>query len=374
MKKFDYIIVGAGLSGLVAAEQLVRKGKKKCLVVEKRNHIAGNCYDCHDENGVLIHKYGPHYFRTNSQKIVGYLSEFTEWIPTEYRVLSKIGSDYYNFPINLNTFEQIIGRPSSEEEMIATLDDWKVPIASPQNSEEVIISQVGWKLYEMFFKGYTIKQWKKEPKDLDASVCGRMPIRTNRDDRYLKEDIQVMPKKGYTKLCENIIQSCGDKLEVRLECDFHKNRESFGNAFIIYTGMIDRFYDFSYGRLPYRSLRFETEHVSGVQYVQPQMQINYPSSDVAHTRTVEIKHATQQDIDGSTIIREFPDDYTGSNEAYYPIPNKESKEIYERYSTLADKEANTMFIGRLGTYRYYNMDQCIAMALSKVSHLINNEV
>ena len=196
--KFDYLIVGAGFAGLTAAERLCSQYGKTCLVVEKRAHIGGNAYDHYDDSGVLIHTYGPHYFRTNSPRIKDYLSEFTEWHPVDYKILSRSEGRYWNFPINLNTFEQLVGHPATSEEMEAWLEENRVPIENPANSEEVIISQVGWDLYEKFFKGYTLKQWKRHPKDLDASVCGRIPIRTNRDDRYLREEFQALPKAGYT--------------------------------------------------------------------------------------------------------------------------------------------------------------------------------
>jgi len=215
MLKFDNLIVGAGFSGLTFAERMATQRGETSLLVEKRNHIGGNAYDKYDDHGVLIHTYGPHYFRTNSPKIKDYLSQFTEWHPVDYWILSCSEGRYWNFPINLNTFEQIVGRSSTTEEMEAWLEAKRVPIENPSNSEEVIISQVGWELYEKFFKGYTIKQWKRHPKELDASVCGRIPIRTNRDDRYLREEFQALPKAGYTRMFERMFAACGDKVKIR---------------------------------------------------------------------------------------------------------------------------------------------------------------
>lgn len=358
------------------AERLATQAGKSSLVVEKRDHVGGNSYDYYDEAGVLIHKYGPHYFRTNSPKIKDYLSQFTEWQPVDYKILSYTEGRYWNFPINLNTFEQLIGRESTSEEFAEYLEKKRVPIENPKNSEEVIISQVGWELYEKFFLGYTLKQWKKHPKELDASVCGRIPIRTNRDDRYLKESFQALPKKGYHFLFNNLIQAAEGKSTIRLGVDYRDVVKSVEFGKMIYTGPIDEFFDCRFGRLPYRSLRFEHESfdegaltervsVSGkAGHWQPAMQVNYPN-DHDFTRIVELKHATQQSIETSTIVREFPDDYVpGEKEPYYPIPNDETAALYKKYKALADETPDVHFVGRLATYRYYNMDQVVGMALS----------
>jgi UDP-galactopyranose mutase len=215
---YDFLIAGAGFSGAVIAERLARVAGKRCLVIDRRNHIAGNAFDCHDAAGVLIHPYGPHYFRTNSDRVREYLSQFTEWKPVTYRILSYTDGRLWNFPINLNTFEQFIGRPSTTEEMERALAQWRVPIDQPKNSEQVIISQVGHELYEKFFKNYTRKQWHRDPSELDASVCGRIPIRTNRDDRYLTERFQALPKHGYTALIQQILDH--KKIEIQLGTGF----------------------------------------------------------------------------------------------------------------------------------------------------------
>ena len=254
------------------------------------------------------------------------------------------------------------------------LEEKKTKIDNPQNSEEVIVSQVGWELYEKFFKGYTLKQWKRHPKDLDASVCGRIPIRTNRDDRYLREEFQAIPKAGYTRLFENMLDACGDKVKLLLKSDYRDVLKSVSYDHLVYTGPIDEFYDYRFGELPYRSLRFENESfypeqlierlkISGKKgYWQPTMQVNYPNEE-EFTRIVEIKHATGQLCENTTIVREFPDDYGPGKEAYYPIPAVDSASLYTSYKELADKEENVSFIGRLATYKYYNMDQVVGMAL-----------
>ena len=339
--------------------------EKACLVVERRKHIGGNAYDHYDDAGVLLHDYGPHYFRTNSQRIVDYLSQFTEWHSVDYKILSWTDGRYWQFPINLNTFEQIIGRSSTSEEMQAQLDEWRVQIERPKNSEEQIVSQVGWKLYEMFFKNYTRKQWQRDAKDLDPSVCGRIPIRTNRDDRYLSERFQALPLAGYTAMFEKMLAH--PKIEVMLNTDYREVRSQVQFAHLIYTGPIDEYYDHCFGHLPYRSLRFEPETVAR-EYFQPAMQVNYPN-DHDFTRIVEIKYATGQKLPATTIVREYPQDYGPGREPYYPVPAPDARSLYSKYAERAAVEKDVSFVGRLATYRYYNMDQVIGMALAEFERL-----
>jgi UDP-galactopyranose mutase len=363
--KFDFLIVGAGFAGTVLAERLAGQLGKSCLVVERRKHIGGNAYDHYDDAGVLLHDYGPHYFRTNSQRIIDYLSQFTEWHSVDYKILSWTDGQYWQFPINLNTFEQIIGRPSTSEEMRAQLDEWRVPIQNPKNSEEVIVSQVGWKLYEMFFKNYTRKQWHRDARDLDPSVCGRIPIRTNRDDRYLSERFQALPRAGYAAMFEKMLAH--PKVKVSLNTDFREARAQIQFDHLIYTGPIDEYYDHCFGHLPYRSLRFEPEIIAK-EYFQPAMQVNYPN-DRDFTRIVEIKHATGQELPSTTIVREYPQDFGPGREPYYPIPAPDARSLYAKYAERAAAEKDVTFVGRLATYRYYNMDQVIAMALAEFDRL-----
>jgi len=390
MLKYDCLIVGAGFSGLTFAERATTELGWTCLIVERRDHIGGNAYDQYNDHGVLTHTYGPHYFRTNSPKIREYLSRFTEWHELEYKIKSFSEGRYWNFPINLNTFEQLVGHSATTEEMVAWLEANRVPIDEPANSEEVIISQVGWDLYNKFFKGYTLKQWKRHPKELDASVCGRIPIRTNRDDRYLREEFQALPKAGYTRMFERMVKACGNRLKILLNTDYREILPHIGFRQLVYTGPIDEFYDYQFGKLPYRSLRFEAQSFSSEElksrelisgrsgYWQPAMQVNYPN-DHDFTRIVEIKHATGQQCLNSTIVREFPDDFGPDKEPYYPIPAEDSAKIYKQYKILADSRTipatfpshlktlspELSFVGRLATYRYYNMDQVVGMALSE---------
>lgn len=375
----DYLIVGAGFSGLVLAERLSSQLGKRCIVVERRSHIGGNAHDEYDAAGVLVHRYGPHYFRTNAPRIVEYLSQFTEWHPVAYEIRSFADGRYWHFPINLNTYEQLVGRPSTSEEFESYLEQTRVPIGHPRDSEEVIVSQVGWPLYEKFFKGYTLKQWGRPPKELDASVCGRIPIRTNRDDRYLTEKFQALPAAGYHKLFDRMV-AASPGIQILLDTDYRDVVGRIEHRHLIFTGAIDEFFDYRLGRLPYRSLRFEFESFDAGQLVprlpiagkpgfwQPVMQVNYPN-DHAFTRIVEVKHATGQQCANTTIVREYPLAYTGDAERYYPVPAPDSAELYAKYSELAATTPNVSFVGRLATYRYYNMDQVVAMALAEFERL-----
>lgn len=376
----DFLIIGAGFAGLVAAERLASAGWK-CTVVDRRHHLAGNAYDTTDAAGVLVHQYGPHYFRTNSPKVREYLSRFTAWHHVDYTIKSFTDGKFWSFPINLNTYEELIGSKATPEAFESWLAANRHPIATPQNSEEVILSQVGTDLYERFFKGYTLKHWKRHPRELDPSVCGRIPIRTNRDDRYLTESFQALPARGYTAMFENLLAATPN-ITLRLGTDFHEAKASIKHRHLIFTGPIDEYFDRRFGPLPYRSLRFEPESFTAEQlrqretishkpgFWQPAMQVNYPDASVPHTRIVEIKHATGQKIDATTIVREYPKDWTPDDEPYYPVPAPDAREIYQKYATLAESESHTTFIGRLATYRYYNMDQVTAMALTATEKLL----
>ena len=376
----DFLIIGAGFSGLVLAERLASAGWK-CVVVDRRDHLGGNAYDRTDAAGVLIHPYGPHYFRTNAPRIVEYLSRFTAWHEVAYRIKSHTRGRYWSFPINLNTFEEYLGRPSTSAEFAAWLESTRVPIPHPQNSEEVILSQVGRELYEWFFEGYTLKQWKRHPRDLDASVCGRIPIRTDRNDRYLSESFQALPAHGYTALFENLLAATPG-IQLHLGMDWLEAKARWNHQHLVFCGAIDEYFGRCFGPLPYRSLRFEPESFTADQlrprqaiagqpgFWQPAMQVNYPDTDIPYTRIIELKHATGQQVAATTIIREYPKDWTPDEEPYYPIPAPDARAAYQRYATLAAAQPHTSFIGRLATYQYYNMDQVTAMALSEADRLL----
>ncbi|MCX6875099.1 MAG: UDP-galactopyranose mutase [Verrucomicrobia bacterium] len=376
----DFLIIGAGFAGLVVAERLAAAGWK-CVVVDRRLHIGGNAYDATDAAGVLVHRYGPHYFRTNSAQVVEYLSRFTGWHAVAYTIKSFVGGRYWSFPINLNTFEEYLGRPSSSEEFAGWLAQARVPIQDPANSEEVIISQVGRELYELFFENYTLKQWRRHPRELDASVCGRIPVRVNRDNRYLTETFQALPERGFTVMFERMLAAARG-LELHLGMGFQEACQRWRCGHLVFTGALDEYFDYRYGPLPYRSLRFEAESFAGGQlagreamagkpgFWQPAVQVNYPELEVPYTRIVEIKHATGQELDATTIIREYPKDWQRGEEPYYPVPAPDAHAAYQRYLKLAAAEPNVSFIGRLATYRYYNMDQVIAMALAEARKLV----
>ena len=377
----DFLIIGAGFSGLVIAERLSAAGWK-CAVVDRRKHLGGNAYDGIDQAGVLVHHYGPHYFRSNSPRIVAYLSAFTDWHAVSYTIKSHVRGRYWSFPINLNTFEEYLGRPAGSEEFRGWLKQNRIPIQNPKNSEQVIVSQIGRELYELFYEGYTLKQWQRHPCELDASVCGRIPVRTNRDDRYLAESFQALPKHGYTALFETMLNA-SPGVEPHLGVESTEARARWKHKHLIFTGAVDEFYGRRFGDLPYRSLRFEPESFSARElrarepisgkrgFWQPAMQVNYPGPEVPFTRIVEIKHATGQQVGATTIVREFPKDWKLGDEPFYPIPAPEARTSYLRYSALAATEPAASFIGRLATYQYLNMDQVTGMAIAEADKLIS---
>jgi len=367
---FDVLIVGAGLAGLVLAERLCTQLGWRCVVVDRRGHVGGNCYDEADENGVLTHRYGPHYFRTNSPAVLRYLSRFTEWTEAHYVVKSFTDGRFWSFPINLSTFEELLGRRSTPEEFRSWLDSRRLHIPFPKNSAEVVLAQVGRELYRKFFEGYTRKQWRKDPRELHPSVCGRLPVRITRDQRYGDEQFQVLPKDGYTAMFQRLIACCGDRLTVLLGTDYREIAHAIRVAHLVYTGPIDEYFAHCYGPLEYRSLRFERRsfHAEELEregksgFWQPYLQVNYPNSE-EFTRIVEIKHATGQQTPHTAIVREYPADYGEGQEPYYPVPTATNGELYHRYAALAARQENVTFIGRLARYRYYNMDQVVALAL-----------
>lgn len=354
--KYDFLIVGAGFAGSVLARRLAEEQNKKVLVVDKRDHIGGNAYDYYDESGVLVHKYGPHYFRTNDKEVWNFLSRFTEWHYYQYIIKVYADGQLFDIPINLNTINRFYGTRFSSSEAKDFLERVRVKIDNPQNSEEQVISKVGVDIYEKFFKNYTIKQWNLDPKDLDASVTARIPIRFNTDPRYFESFYQAMPKFGYHKLFENLLKH--ENIQVELNIDFFKNKHTIECESLIYTGCVDEFFDFKFGPLPYRSLRFEFETFDK-EYYQGYSQINYPN-EYDFTRIVEIKHATGQVSPNTTIVREYP---MAEGEPYYPVPKKDNELLYQQYKVEADKLKNVYFVGRLAEYKYLNMDQAVRSAL-----------
>ncbi|MEM4181811.1 MAG: UDP-galactopyranose mutase [Candidatus Pacearchaeota archaeon] len=365
MEKYDFLIVGAGPSGCVMAERLASI-RKKILMIDKRDHIGGNCYDYYDDFGVLVHKYGPHYFRAKDKVVIDYLSNFTEWIEQRYKVAVCIKGKVYSFPINKKTIEQFFNvKLKDEEEVKRFLEERRQKeIIEPKNAEEQVLSLVGKEIYEGFFKGYTKKQWGIEPKFLDKEVTARIPIRYNENDDYIIEGFQAMPKEGYTKMFEKMISNKNIKLI--LSKTYENNLSKIAKK-IIWTGPIDEYFNYKFGNLPYRSLKFIFASFRK-EYVQEIGQINYPEEDIPYTRIVEIKHVTKQSCPNTTISIEFPEE---RGEPYYPMPTKEAKDLYKKYEELAKKEKNVYFLGRLAKYKYLNMDQCIEEALNLFEEIKN---
>jgi UDP-galactopyranose mutase len=365
---YDFLIVGAGFSGSVLAERIASQLNLKVLVVDKRDHIGGNAYDHYNEHGILMHKYGPHWFHTNDKGVFDYLSRFTEWHIHYHRVKSYVDGALVPIPINRDTLKMLYGKDmQSPEEVQEFYDKVKVPIQNPANSEEMITSQVGVDLFNKFFKGYTVKQWAIEPKDLAASVTGRIPVRTNRDDRYFTDTYQGVPKHGYTELFKKMLSH--PNISVMLQTDYRDAMQEVKFKKMIYTGPIDTFFDHKFGKLPYRSLRFEHETLNQEKY-QDYQQINYPN-EYDFTRIVEWKHATGQRSHLTTISREYSLAATDGMEKYYPIPRDVNHQLYNKYKEEAEKLKNVIFCGRLADYKYYNMDQIVARALSIFNKKIN---
>ena len=354
---FDYLIVGAGFAGSVAAERLASVHGKKVLLIDRRPHVGGNAYDAEDEHGVMIHKYGPHIFHTNADVVVKYLSRFTSWRPYEHRVLSSVDGRLLPVPINLDTINGYYGTSYTEAEAVAFLERLAVPVEKVRTSEDVIISKVGTELYEKFFRNYTRKQWGLDPSELDASVIARVPVRTNTDDRYFTDTFQAMPAEGYTKLFERMLDH--PNICIRLNTSFQEVRDAVQYREIIFTGPIDEYFEYCHGRLEYRSLEFRYE-THTARRVQPAAVINHPNEQ-AYTRVTEFKYLTGQEHEKSTLVYEYP---TSTGAPYYPVPRAANHERYLQYRTLAESVPGVYFSGRLGTYRYYNMDQVVAQSLT----------
>jgi UDP-galactopyranose mutase len=357
MATCDFLIVGAGYAGAVCAERLASAGHR-VLIVERRPHIGGNAFDTVDAQGILIHPYGPHIFHTNSKRVFAYLSQFTDWRFYEHRVLAQVGTKLYPLPINRLTLNALYGLNLDEVGAAAHFERVRIPKIAIKTSEDVVLNSVGKDLCEKFFRGYTRKQWGLDLSELSAGVAARIPARTNDDDRYFSDTYQFIPAQGYTKMFERMLDH--SKIDIRLETDFFAVRSSLSAKQIIFTGPIDAYFDYCYGRLPYRSLRFEHEHLPNLPRYQPAGTVNYPNEH-AFTRITEFKYLTGQTHTGTSIVREYPE---SEGDPYYPIPRPNNEALYKRYATLAAAEPNVHFAGRLAEYRYYNMDQVVAAALA----------
>ena len=359
---FDYLVVGAGFAGCVLAERLAQGSGKRVLICDVRPHIGGNAHDHYDEAGVLVHRYGPHIFHTSSKEVFDYLSRFTEWRPYQHRVRACVDGQLLPIPINLDTINGLYGLHLTSLEVDAFFASRAEHVEHPRTSEEVIVSKVGRELYEKFFKHYTRKQWGLDPSELDAAVTARVPVRTNRDDRYFNDTYQAMPLHGYTRMFERMLAHPG--IKVLLNADYREVRDLIPHREVIYTGPVDTYFDHRFGKLPYRSLEFMFETKDRAVY-QAAPVINYPNEN-AYTRVTEFKYLTGQEHAKTTIVYEYP---KGEGDPYYPIPRPENAALYRKYEELARATSGVHFAGRLGTYRYYNMDQVVAQALTLYTKL-----
>lgn len=359
---FDYLVVGAGFAGSVLAERLATELDARVLIVDKRPHIGGNAYDCYDHAGVLIHPYGPHIFHTNSADIFDYLSRFTEWRPYQHRVLASVDGQQLPIPINLDTVNRLYGLNLTSFEMKEWLQTVVEPCGQVRTSEDVVVSTLGRDLYNKFFRGYTRKQWGLDPSELDASVTARVPLRTNRDDRYFADTFQAMPKQGYTRMFQNMLSH--PNIKVMLNTDYREVADLLPWKHMVYTGPVDAFFEHRHGKLPYRSLRFEHVTVQQPQF-QPVGTVNFPN-DYGYTRVSEFKHITGQQHHCTSLVYEYP---CAEGDPYYPVPREENAALYRKYQEEAEALDNVTFVGRLATYRYYNMDQVVGQSLAAFKRL-----
>jgi UDP-galactopyranose mutase len=356
---YDYLVVGAGFAGAVMAERLAADAGKRVLVIDRRRHIAGNAFDHEDAAGILIHRYGPHIFHTNSQTVVDYLSRFTAWRPYEHRVLADIDGLRVPMPINRTTLNHLYGAGlESDADAQAFLTARAEPVDPIVTSADVVISSVGRQLYETFFQGYTRKQWGMDPSELDKTVTARVPTRTNTDDRYFTDSFQAMPAQGYTAMFKAMLDH--PNISIELGVDFADVRTRVAYDRLVFTGPIDEYFDHCHGRLPYRSLSFHHETLD-VEQFQPVAVVNFPDEAVPYTRITEYKHLTGQSAPQTSISYEVPQ---AEGDPYYPIPRPENQALFKRYEALALATPEVLFVGRLATYRYYNMDQVVGQALA----------
>lgn len=361
---FDWLIVGAGFAGSVLAERLATERGDRVLVIDRRDHIGGNAYDHLDEAGVMIHRYGPHIFHTNSEAVFAHLSRFTAWRPYEHRVLAQVISPTTGqpvqvpMPINLDTINKLYGLDLTEAEVEGWMADRAETVDQVRTSEDVVVGKVGRELYELFFRGYTRKQWALDPSELDKSVTARVPTRTNRDDRYFTDRFQAMPRDGYTAMFARMLDQPG--ITVRTGMDFAEARKRFSFRRVIWTGPVDEYFGNRYGKLPYRSLTFQHETLDQ-EWALPTGTVNHPAEETPFTRVSEYKWITGQAHAKTSVTYEFP---AAEGDPYYPIPRPENAALYKKYEALADAERDTWFVGRLATYRYYNMDQVVGQSLA----------
>lgn len=353
--KVKNIVIGSGIAGAVIARRLAEEKNEKVLVVERRNYIGGYCYDYRDENGILIHLHGPHIFRTHSEKIWGFLSRFTEWYDYQHKVLANVGGNNYPMPINLDTVNLFLGTHYDSENVEDYFENHRIQIEKVENVKQVIESQIGSTFYRAFFEKYTEKQWGVSCEELPPEIVARIPIRKNRDDRYFEHKYQAMPKNGYTDMIKNLLDH--PNISVLLNTDYKDIRASISFDRMYYSGAIDEYHSYRYGKLPYRCVFFQFETFDCEEY-QPVAVVNYPNN-YDYTRITEFKHFYNQKVNRTVIAKEYPNE---SGDPSYPIPVLENQKKYESY--LAIPTPNVTFIGRLGRYRYYSMDQVVEEVLN----------
>ena len=356
------LVVGAGLSGATVARQLADKGYK-VRIIEKRNHIAGNCYDYVNDAGILMNKYGAHLFHTNSERVWSYVQRFSEWVPWKHKVSGCIDGVYFPIPVNIDSVNILCGTNiQSEDEMKEWLNKNTIKNDNPENSEDVGLARVGHELYEKIFKGYTFKQWDKFPNELAPSVLERIPVRSNWDPYYFSDKYQALPKKGYTEMVASMLDH--PNITIHLETEYSKEMNSQYTS-VFYTGPIDTYFsEAGYDKLEYRSIRFEEETLEMDIFDPRGSVINYPSLEEPYTRIIEYKHFLNQNVPGkTTIVKEYS---TAEGDPYYPVPTEHNQALYKKYQELSLKENNVFFVGRLANYKYYNMDAAILAALEAV--------
>lgn len=353
---FKYVIVGSGLAGLTIAERIANVLNEKVLVIEKRSHIGGNVYDSYNKDRILIQNYGPHTFHTSNKEVYDYLSRFTEWRDYQHRVLSYVDGNYIPFPISVETINKLYNLNLTVDEMSSFIDGKKVSVDTILTSEDVVLSKAGEDIYNKFFKNFTIKQWGVSPAELDKSVISRIPFRENRDTRYFTDVYQGQPLYGYTAMCAKMCAN--PNIKILLNVDYKEVVEDLHFETLIYTGPIDYYYNFKYGKLLYRSIRLKFE-THDVESYQPVASVRYPN-DYDFTRITEFKKLTGQESKKTTILKEYP---CFDEEPFYPYPTQEYKELYSKYKYLADQETKVVFVGRLAEYKYYDMDDVVEKSL-----------
>jgi UDP-galactopyranose mutase len=365
---YDVLVVGAGFAGSVMAQRLASRAGLRVLVIDRRPHIGGNAFDEYDEHGVLVHRYGPHVFHTNAEKVWQYLSGFTSWIDYEHRVLAMVDGKTLPMPINRTTLNELYGLSlKTEDDVERFLAERAEPRERMETSEDSVVARFGWDLYERFFRGYTTKAWGMDPRELHAQVCARIPVRFNTDDRYFGDSFQRMPAEGFTAMFTRILDH--ELIDVSVGVEYVDVKDEVDYSHLVWTGPIDELYGYRFGKLQYRSLDFEfrSQPTRNLGLVQPACVVNYPALEVPYTRITEYRHMTGQlRHDWTTLHVEHP---RAEGDPYYPIPKVENRELYKRYENLSEQEGGVTFVGRLARYQYLNMDQVVGQALATYERL-----